>query len=248
MSREWFTVESIDESTYVISEYMHWEEPHSYLLVGAERALLIDSGLGIDDISAVVNSLTDKPIICAATHAHWDHIGGHRHFSDIRCHKAEKTWLEGKFPLSVQTVHSMLPEEFDRESYEIYSGEASSLLKDREIIDLGGRQICVLHTPGHSPGHLCFWEGERGYLFAGDLIYMGILYANYPSTDPKAYLDSLNKLCALPIKRIFPGHHSLCISPEMAIDVRNGLRKLDEKGLLRHGGGEHRFDGWSIIM
>lgn len=248
MRREWFTLDSIDDNTYIISEYQHWEETHSYLLVGRERALLIDSGLGIGDISAVVRSLTDKPIICAATHAHWDHIGGHRHFSDIRCHETEKTWLEGKLPLPLKMVRSMLPEEFDRESYEIYSGGASAFLSDREIIDLGGRQIRVLHTPGHSPGHLCFWEGERGYLFSGDLVYKGILYANYPSTDPKAYLDSLSKICTLPIKRIFPGHHSLYIGPELAIGMRNALRKLDEKGLLRHGSGEHRFDGWSIIM
>lgn len=47
---EWFTVEQIERDTYAISEYRHWEEPHCYLLLGARRALLIDSGLGVADI------------------------------------------------------------------------------------------------------------------------------------------------------------------------------------------------------
>lgn len=248
MSREWFTVETIDESTYVISEYMHWEEPHSYLLLGSEHALLIDTGLGIGDISSVVSGLTDRPVIVASTHVHWDHIGGHRHFSDIRCHAAEKSWLEGEFPLPVQMLRSMLPEDFDREGYEIYSGGASGLLCDGDVIDLGGREVQVLHTPGHSPGHLCFWEWDRGYLFSGDLVYKGLLYANYPSTDPKEYLDSLDRICKLPIKRILPGHRSLLVAPKLAEDMSSALRMLDKKGLLRHGSGEHNFGDWSIIM
>ena len=44
--KDWFTVEKIDEDTYAISEYQHWEETHCYLLCGTKRALLIDTGLG----------------------------------------------------------------------------------------------------------------------------------------------------------------------------------------------------------
>ena len=55
---EWFTVEQIERDTYAISEYRHWEEPHCYLLLGARRALLIDSGLGVADIGRAVQELT----------------------------------------------------------------------------------------------------------------------------------------------------------------------------------------------
>ena len=44
---DWFTIDRIDESSFIISEYRHWEETHAYLLCGKERALLIDTGLGI---------------------------------------------------------------------------------------------------------------------------------------------------------------------------------------------------------
>ena len=43
----WFTIDTIDPDTSVLSEYRHWEETHCYLLTGTERALLIDTGLGI---------------------------------------------------------------------------------------------------------------------------------------------------------------------------------------------------------
>ncbi len=77
---DWFTVTSIDSQTFVISEYKHWEETHCYLLCGRERAILIDTGLGVSNIKAVVDSLGSLPLMVVTTHVHWDHIGGHRYF------------------------------------------------------------------------------------------------------------------------------------------------------------------------
>ncbi len=59
----WFTIDKIDENTYIISEYRHWEETHCYLLNGNTRSLLIDTGLGISNIYEEVLKLTDKPIM-----------------------------------------------------------------------------------------------------------------------------------------------------------------------------------------
>ena len=56
---------------------------------------------------------------------------------------------------------------------------------------------------------MCFWEKERGYLFTGDLVYKDTLFAYYPSTDPEAYLASLERIAALPARKVFPAHHSL---------------------------------------
>ncbi len=72
----WFTVEIIDPNTFAISEYQHWEQTHCYLLLGTQKALLIDSGLGVQNISTVVHRLTNQSVLLATTHAHWDHIGG----------------------------------------------------------------------------------------------------------------------------------------------------------------------------
>ena len=84
---DWFTIDHIDKDTHIISEYRHWEETHCYLLVGSERALLIDTGLGICNIYDEVRKLTDKPVTAVATHIHWDHIGGHKYFPDFYAHE-----------------------------------------------------------------------------------------------------------------------------------------------------------------
>ena len=97
----WFETTEIDENTFVISEPKHWEETNCYLLIGKEQALLIDTGLGVSDISVEVRKITDKPIIVIPTHVHWDHIGGLSGFRKFYVHEFEKDWINGKFPLSV---------------------------------------------------------------------------------------------------------------------------------------------------
>ena len=105
---DWFTVEKIDARTFVISEYKHWEETHCYLLCGQEKALLIDTGLGVSNIRRIVDSLTELPVLAVTTHVHWDHIGGHQYFDNIAVHELEKDWLSVKFPIPLQTVKNNL--------------------------------------------------------------------------------------------------------------------------------------------
>lgn len=253
-NENWFTVDRIDENTFVISENRHWEETHCYLLCGENKALLIDTGLGVCDIYNEVQKLTDKPVIAVPTHIHWDHIGGLGYFSEFYIHEAESDWIDGKFPLPSEIVRkelvkgNALPQWFDADSYAVFQGKPSGLVKDGDEIDLGGRKIRVLHSPGHSPGHICLWEEKTGYLFSGDLAYKGTLFANYPSTDPKAYLYSVEKVAAHAVKKVFPAHHSLDIEPEIIIRIRNALRDLDKRSLLIHGSGKFTFGDWDILL
>jgi len=250
--KPWFTIEHIDADTHIISEYRHWEETHCYLLNGRERSLLIDTGLGICDISVEVKKLAAGPVTAVATHVHWDHIGGHRYYPDFYAHGEELNWLAGEFPLDMPTIRGMvvdrcdLPEGYDVNGYEFFQGAPTRVLRDGDVIDIGGRALRVLHTPGHSPGHMCFYEEARGYLFTGDLVYKDMLFAYYPSTDPQAYLRSIERAAALPARRVFPGHHSLDIRPEILARMRDAFRRLDAEGRLRHGGGKFSFGDFGI--
>lgn len=252
--KPWFTRNQIDLRTHILSEYRHWEETHCYILEGNERALLIDTGLGICDISAEVSQLTDKPVTAVATHIHWDHIGGHQYYSDFYAHETEVNWLSGAFPMSTELVRKMvidrcdLPEGYDVNTYAVFQGTPTRILHDGDQIDLGGRIIRVLHTHGHSPGHMCFWDEECGYLFTGDLVYKDTLFAYYPSTDPQAYLHSLEKVAALPVKQVFPAHHTLDIQPEILIRMRDAFRKLQMEGKLHHGSGKFDYGDWAVWL
>jgi len=249
---KWFTTEKINDDTFVISEYRHWEETHCYLLIGTEKALLIDTGLGICNIYDEVIKLTDKPVIAVATHIHWDHIGGHQYFPNFYAHEAELNWLCGEFPLTMEQIRGMvvdrcdLPEGYDVNSYKFFQGTPARVLRDNDMIDIGGRVLQVLHTPGHSPGHMCFYEKKRGYLFTGDLVYKDTLFAYYPSTDPEAYLKSIERVAELPVGRVFPAHHSLDIHPEILFRMRDAFRQLKSEGKLHHGGGTFDYGDFAI--
>lgn len=251
---DWFTINEIDKDTYVISEYRHWEETHCYLLNGTKRSLLIDTGLGICNISEVISELTDKPVTAIATHIHWDHIGGHKYYPDFYAHEAELDWLNGGFPQPLETIKEYvvdrceLPTDFQINKYKFFQGKPTKILHGGEHIDLGGRMVAVIHTPGHAPGHMCFWEANTGYLFTGDLVYKDTLTAWFPSTDPKAYLKSLETVSELPAKRVFPAHHSLDIQPELLTRMRKAFRELKANGKLHHGSGTFDYGDWPVWL
>lgn len=249
----WFTVEKIDDETFVISEYKHWEETHCYLLCGAEKAVLIDTGLGVGNIKKAVDSLSPLPITVVTTHIHWDHIGGHKYFNTIAVHEAEKEWLSVKFPIPLQAVKGNLtcrpcdfPSDFEIDKYEVFQGDPQIILHDRDRIDLGNRKLLVLHTPGHSPGHCCFYEPERKYLYSGDLIYSGCLGAFYPTTDPQLFWQSVRKIQSLEISRILPGHHQLSVPADLIGKVEKAFHGLSDEGKLKQGSGVFGFDGFQI--
>lgn len=248
----WFSIEKIDNNTFAISEYKHCEETHSYLLIGKEKALLIDTGLGVANIKSVVDILTELPIIVATTHIHWDHIGGHKYFDNIAVYENELQWLID-FPLPLSVVQANLqdnnckfPEDFDLNDYVVYQGQPQIVLQDNDIIDLGNRQIKVIHTPGHSPGHCCFYEIDKGYLFSGDLIYKGCLDIYYPSTDIKAFVNSIKKVKNLSISRLLPAHHSLDISVNIIDKIDEAFNSLSVSGQLKQGSGIFDFGEFQI--
>ena len=250
---DWFTVEGIDAQTFAISEYKHWEETHCYLLCGQEKALLIDTGLGVSNIRKIVESLTNLPVIVVTTHAHWDHIGGHQYFDNIAVHELEKDWLSVKFPIPLQVVKNNLtkypcdfPAEFDIDSYRIFQGMPRMVLRDGDWLDLGDREIQVVHTPGHSPGHCCFYEPGRDYLFSGDLIYKGCLYAFYPTTDSQLFYDSVKRVQKYKITKVLPGHHQLSIPVSMIDEIAAGFEQIERSGKLKQGNGLFEFRDFQI--
>lgn len=135
----WFTIQKIDHTTFAISEYGHWEKVHSFLLIGDEQAILIDTGLGIDCIKRVTDQLTDLPITVLTTHVHVDHIGGHGEFDTIYVHEKDSDWLiNGIKGLSMEKIRMDIgrditiptPRTFNPETYTPYQGELTEVVVD----------------------------------------------------------------------------------------------------------------------
>lgn len=250
---DWFTIEKIDNETFAISEYGHWEETHCYILCGKNQAVLIDTGLGVSNIRTIVDRITPLPVMAVTTHVHWDHIGGHRYFDNIAVHEAEVEWLSHQFPVPLPVVKKNLtrrpcifPNDFCVDDYTIFQGTPQRILRDGDCLNLGDRRLEVIHTPGHSPGHCCFYEPERKYLYSGDLIYSGCLDAFYPTTDPELFFQSVQKIQPLAIERLLPGHHTLSISPAIVGKIEKAFRSLSDAGKLVQGNGIFDFEDFQI--
>ncbi|MFA1819778.1 MBL fold metallo-hydrolase [Virgibacillus oceani] len=253
----WFTVEKIDGATFAISEYGHWEKVHSFLLLGDEKAALIDTGLGIDNIKRVTDQLTDLPIIVITTHVHADHIGSHGEFDEIYVHELEADWLiSGIKGLPMEQLRKDIgrditlptPASFDPASYVPFQGNPTGMMKDADTIVIGQRRLKILHTPGHSPGHVCIFDKNYGYLFTGDLLYTGTpVYAFYPTTDPADLVNSLERIANLKgVTMIFGSHNQLGIDTGIFEDVKNAVMELREKDAIRHGTGIHTVGRFSV--
>ncbi|UNK17486.1 MBL fold metallo-hydrolase [Paenibacillus sp. N3/727] len=253
----WFTVSKIDDGTFAISEFGHWEKVHSFLLIGKERAALIDTGLGIDKIKRMTDQLTDLPIIVLTTHVHADHIGSHDQFQQIYVHEAEEDWLvNGIKGLGIDQIRKDIsrditrpvPETFNPMSYKPYQGKPAGLLRDGDVIELGGRSLTVYHTPGHSPGHIALFDTSRGFLFTGDLLYDETpVYAFYPTTDPVDLVNSLDKISRISrVEQIFGSHNSIGLDPDWLTVAQRAVKDLREKDLVRHGTGIHTYEGLRI--
>lgn len=195
---------------------------------------MIDTGLGVANIKKVVDRLTKLPVTVATTHVHWDHIGGHSYFTHIAVYAAERKWLEEEFPIPLQMVKRNLTckpcefqSDFSVDHYRIYKGSPDLVFHDGFSFDLGNRQLTAIHTPGHSPGHGCFYEPERKDLYAGDLIYKGCLDAFYPTTDPRQFYQSVKK--TLSIDRVLPAHHQLLIPVDLISRIESAFEALDKQ-------------------
>lgn len=258
LNENWFTVEKVDNKTFVISEYSHWEKVHSYLVLGSQFACLIDTGLGIGNIKRITDSLTDLPVKVITTHVHWDHIGGHNFYDDISVHKNDVKWIINGIPVPLENIKKnvvrniskeILPKDFNINNYYVFKGQPDHVLSDGERINLGNRELLVIHTPGHSPGHICIYEKDRGYLFTGDLIYKGTLYAFFPSTSPENYFKSIKKISDLDyINKILPGHNDINIKKEIISEIKQAFKELKEKKLLKHGSGLHEYKSFNIKL
>ncbi len=180
---------------------------------GRDRDLLFDTGLGAVPLRRNVALLAERPVLCVASHAHFDHIGSHHEFADRGIHAAEagiladprNAWtLADRY--ATEEMFEALPEFWDTARYAVRPAPATRLLHAGDVIDLGNRAFEVIHTPGHSPGGIALWEGRTGILLSGDIVYDGPLIDDAYHSDAADYHASLRRLAALPAQTVHGGH------------------------------------------
>jgi glyoxylase-like metal-dependent hydrolase (beta-lactamase superfamily II) len=203
LAQGWFAVDEPSTGVWRIQEPLHDENVKSYLVLGSERAALIDTGMGVADIRAVVRSITGLPVTVINSHAHWDHIGGNQLFDEIWIHEAEADGLVGG--VSNETIgwwfepahlRGPLPAGVAAGSISYPPTPATGTLEGGEEIDLGERCLEVIHCPGHSTGGIALWDEHNRILFSTDVAYPCTLLV-HDRADLPVYRHSLERLAAL---------------------------------------------------
>lgn len=179
---------------------------NTWLLDGAEPTL-VDAGVGDPaHVRGLSEQLDGRPLArVLLTHGHSDHASGVAALRD--------TWPR------VEICKWPSPED-----------ARIRPLRDEATVRAGDRWLRVIHTPGHAPDHVCFWDSASGDLFAGDMIILGttVVIPAGGGGSLTAYLRSLDRMAALGPRRILPGHGEIIDRPLDAIALYQRHRRERE--------------------
>ncbi len=211
----------IAKNTYEIDEF---DCDSIFVLVGEEKALVIDTGTGVGDLRGVIAKITDKPIVLFVTHAHVDHVGGLGWFDEYYMSELDEgkyKWpsVEGRkgyagfiaqrsgaeYPYDPDKDILPWPENADPKRYDLVEGQT---------FDLGDRVVTAMHCPGHTPGSMVLLDPYSGILFCGDACNCNELYGTVPGDATFVSVEkageALKKVYALKGKmfdKVYNGHH-----------------------------------------
>ena len=157
--------------------------------------------------------VSERELLCVASHTHFDHIGCHHEFDNRSVHRAEAAILadpRNDWTLAdryaTDEMFDALPEGWDRIRYRILPAPARRLLEGGDIIDLGNRYFEVVHTPGHSPGGIGLFEPATGIFLSGDIVYDGPLIDDTYHSNTADYVDTMLHLREMPLSVVHGGH------------------------------------------
>jgi glyoxylase-like metal-dependent hydrolase (beta-lactamase superfamily II) len=219
---DWFQVRSLDRHTYAISEPKYWQGNVSYLLLGERQALLFDTGPGVHSLSEVVTKLTKLPVLVIPSHLHFDHVG--------RIQEFERVGLIDLPALRAETKDG----HFDETEAQLamkssgFSFRVTQWIRDGETLDLGGRTVQVLSTPGHTPDSVTLVDAAAKRVFSGDLICHDGIWAITAGSDLRQSAASVKRILAVAPQGSldYEAHSNKAILPAEISLISQQLQKI----------------------
>ena len=259
-SQDWFEVYRIGDGVHAIYEPGQFEEVISFLIAGDDRALLFDTGLGIGDMRRLVSELTALPVIVLNSHTHYDHIGGNHAFDTAYAVDTNHTRMRAG-GLAHEAVAEFVgpgwiwkptPAGFDPSSYRTRPFDIDRYITDGETVDLGGRTLQVLVTPGHAPDALCLLDRDNRLLFTGDTFYLASLYTHLPGSDLVQYASTARRLATLQpqVDTLLTAHNVPAVEAAYLERLANAFAEIQSGSagyVTTDGYREYGFGDFSII-
>ena len=203
-----YKIEALDRRTWLIEEEAMCNV-YMYLIAGDREAVLLDTGYGTIPLDEIAASLTTLPVSVLCTHGHFDHIGGNGYFSTVRMHVADRD-LYHQHRLEVRTIapDGIAPE--SREELTWFEGGFT--------MDLGGRTLEIIPTPGHTRGCVAVLDVEARRLFTGDTCCKAAVLLNFDhSADLATYRAAVQTILDLEDRYdiTWPSHHAKPVGKEI---------------------------------
>ena len=230
-----------------------------HLIIGPEKAMLIDCGFGLGDVKGLVDQLTGgMPLIVVNTHEHPDHAFGNCRFDKVYCSEYLVPYLE------MQNAHiwdylfddygDNIWLQFDRKDLPTFKKYEIVGVKDGFKFNLGGTyEVELVFTGGHSPGHAAYLDKKNRILFTGDIICSDVSSCgsinvlrpgpHSENTSLKVYRDNVKRL----VDRIdeydyvFPNHFMTNLENGLMVDVLEACDAI----LANPEGYDYRIEKWN---
>lgn len=202
-----------------------------FLVVGDKEVALVDSSIAVNsgEILGGLSSLGYGPgdvSLVLHTHGHADHFGCDGLFENAGI---------GMHELDAKRIN-VKDREFACASFfpDTKMPVVSLFLKDGQKIDLGGIQLSVVHTSGHTGGSVCFFDEKEGLLFSGDTLFAGGFgRTDFPSGSGAIMLESLKSLQKRRFGALFPGHGSVLLGEkENSVNLAGVIKTASTNAFL----------------
>ena len=188
----------------ITSPPMRYKE---YVIVGREKALLVDTGFGWDSLKSAVDKITDKPLIVINTHGHPDHCGGNAEFGQTYMNSEDLELFHYKASFEARANESGFWHIPGNTEHLQKDGSEPIHLLDGAEFDLGGRTLKVIYTPGHSAGSISLSDSLTRAIFCADTcLAFGAMLIEPCSTPLSIYKESLGKLANEKPTALYTGH------------------------------------------
>lgn len=222
------TIWSISENSFAIL----------YLVIGAKKALLIDTGFGIGNLPELCSSITSLPVEVILTHAHPDHVMGAGQFDVVHIAKEDgpllKTFFgrDARIAIASEFLSGQTGKQIALDSLSDWiKQELKSVqpIANGDVIDLGGRYLRVIATPGHTTGSICLLDESERILFSGDTILKSYHLLNLEeSASLKTFFESLLHVKSFEEEydTLFPGHEPAPLPLSHLKELINGVQDI----------------------